>query len=305
MEPTDCNVTNGIQIKMHTLSSTSWLQKWSCLSIMFALLSFFRLISGSLFRSVNELEEWMVDAAYHLLTCDLDKIPPSTLYHYFILGRMDHFRLYADCMAFTAPSNSSQKDTKVARHKHYKNTFPQCKSVLVKSCKKYNIRAFKTIRMTIPVLRRVLAKYPEIKAIYSTRDPRAIVNSRYEIARKFPIEAKTWNFTFKSRELCLRMKEDLEHIKGLKMEFPHNFMQTSFEEVVDDPVGVTDSIYRFLSLKRPENVARVMKQYLKVKLRSPEGNVTGKWRTCLSSDAIESVSRECATVCQQLGITPN
>ena len=143
---------------------------------------------------------------------------------------------------------------------------------------------------------------PDIKVIYSVRDPRGIINSRFNVNYKYPKSLVNPN------SLCSLMAHDLKLFHELKLRHPNSLYLNYYEKLAVDPVGVSDDIYRFLGV--PKSPA--INDWIKKMKTGKDGSVFGTdrenpektayaWKTSMKVKDINNITITCRPVLSLLG----
>ena len=162
-------------------------------------------------------------------------------------------------------------------------------------CLNSDIRSFKTIRLPMELIRRILKADPTIKIIYSTRDPRGMINSRKNLE-------KFTNTTFEKRviDLCIHVEHD--HRLFLKYRLVRrSSYQLNYDKLNIHLVEETKSIYRHLGIDIKNS--SVIKQISELDRSKGEGKPSHvpKWKSTLTTDEVAVVNKECAWLMKTLG----
>lgn len=180
-----------------------------------------------------------------------------------------------------------------------------CRMRAMDRCRQRRIQALKIIRSNMNALDALIQKIPDLHVIYYVRDPRSILNS---ILRSY-LGSSFNNFTAEAKLLCSKMSCDLTDYMRLSKKYPGVFLMAHYEDLVRDPVGVGDRIYRHLGLKASSNEWRMFAQRsvhgakdtgtFGVMRRNGTASIE-KWRMELSQDEIEIAMRVCHDVIERL-----
>ena len=184
----------------------------------------------------------------------------------------------------------------------------QCKDVLTESCKRYKVRSFKTIRMSMEIVGEMIEQEPELKFVYLVRDPRGIVQSRNSI-KEMSILANH-DIGKEAAALCHRMLLDNEIYSQLATKYPHNILRVRYEDITAEPKEQAQKIYSFA---RNSELPDTINEFLRKSMNSTkEGGTYGtarknatatayKWRTKLTEFQLEDINNKCKTVLDILG----
>ena len=219
-------------------------------------------------------------------------------HHAFMLGpgfdAVKRLVKYRTCMQMDKPKGLNERKQHYIRRRNTNSMrkFPACKHLIQTACSGRDIRAFKTIRMTMEQISSVLAIDPEVKVIYSTRDPLGMVSSRYKIDVNHSKKFNTPLPPFKQRivELCVRVRRDRKLLVTLQKSYPNNLYVTSYETMYADVQGTAEEVYQFLGLDMPASVNTWVMDQVN---RDGHVNQTEKWRTFLTEEQVKIVHQQC------------
>ena len=253
-----------------------------------------------------KMEDWFSTATVDLLSCNVksQSIPPRMLMSQFFLGphvkgrSRTLLQYYRRCMN-RLTGNQTRNEFEKVKFKSYFERFPECQTHLKRVCTRHDVTVIKTIRMTLKQASRAMELDPDLKVIYSTRDPRAVASSRDHIVnyvKDAPSLAQT------TAEVCERMRYDLDHLETLEANYITRFMRTSFEAIVSDVEGVSRQIYSFLGLGHVPPEVRT----LIADVSHDEGhrNATVKWQKKFSPENKMAAERDCSDIIKRLGLYP-
>ena len=241
------------------------------------------MIGSYLLRPLNpDTEELIAQTAVNLLNCDLSRLPVNMLQHSFMAdwheyGKSVHLQPYRNCMKYPRLENQTKLVFRERKALHQQAVFTSCKQLLQQSCDQSRVRGFKTIRMTIGQIARVLQIDPEVKVIYSARDPRGIANSRYTISSVDKRIARTLKDTI--REICVRMRYDTDALGRLSRDITNRVYHTHFEDILTDPERHVREMYGFMGMNMTKEIRRWVTKQGKKAEKERHNHVMQKWRS--------------------------
>ena len=252
------------------------------------------------------MQNLVIQTAQHLLNCNYTGLERNTFFHHFFTGpgfvAGDHLHKYRDCMSLnrTKQENETKEDFIHTKFKHFRHAINGCLGYIQNACERCNIRAFKTIRMTLEQAYHVLQADPDVKVIYSTRDPRGMISSRIQVDVSGHRNNKTYQVPFErhAHSACQRLRHDRQFIAKLKEEFPDNFYLTNYETIYGDVRGAVADVYKFLNLDIQPSVTAWVRRQMSAHERHRHGNQIDKWRTLLTREQIQTVYDSCGDLIQ-------
>ena len=156
---------------------------------------------------------------------------------------------------------SDQHATKYeAFQKHYKcvlharQAIQPCVPLLKKSCEKTKIRSAKILRLDLSTVRDIIERDPDVKVIYSVRDPRGILLSTTHVM----LMAKNSMGSLESEAvaLCIKMYNDIQEFKEIVKKYPNNIHAIKYEEIAVDPMTAVRNVYNFTGIAFHSEVER-------------------------------------------------
>ena len=249
------------------------------------------------------------DAISKMITCRHGSLDISTLSRFY-------FSLKNPVMRDTAAYFSCIHVNSHHRTKHLKNLhvmpsrfsapslsfyipiIKRCLPFLTKKCENATVRIIKFIRMRMEVVENLLKKFPEIKIIYLTRDPRAMLDSQ---VRKNDMDSKKFDYFVQNTiSMCGKMQRDLKLLPVLNETFPNSIYPVQYEKFVQSPLKETESLFEFLGL----NFTDAVKDYVASKtiLSEPSSAERAQiWRSHISVQHLNVIDANCAMIYQELG----
>ena len=219
--------------------------------------------------------DWVVETSMNILNCRIDKL--------------SQHNLACIQMEITHPLLRKCNVKKEGNH-------TECLQQVRKKCLRSKIRAFKTIRMPMEIIERIIKIDPSVKIIYSTRDPRGMINSRRNLER-FPDR----KFGMEVKSLCIHVEHDYKLFLNNTLLRKHT-CKLDYDKLVSDLLGQTKSIYHYLGINITNN--SIMLKRMSQLDRTKRLNATSpipKWRNTLTSEQVEIVNMECTWLLETLG----
>lgn len=178
------------------------------------------------------------------------------------------------------------------------------KSDLIRKCQTSRIRTTKILRLKMPFIEHFLQAFPDMQVIYYTRDPRAMVASRY--GKDGPKIPESWKRGVLL--LCDEMASDIQALDELEPKYPGVFLRVRYEDLVSNPDETMVSLFDHIDLDPlPETY-----EWLNESLHSTKNEgvrrtnatlVMSRWRTRFQESDIDEVSHNprCWKVLKRLG----
>lgn len=167
--------------------------------ILFICVTFLHCILNFFFRKPYNLFEqtsFAIDQLVQFFNCNIDKLFPS------------FFRI----------AQKSEQLKRVIKCINSNHPVDKCQKMMSQSCTKY-VKLIKTIRFSLRSLHSIVHDMQRTKIIYLTRDPKAIINSRFRspYLRNITIENA-------AHAICDRYKDDF-HTECIPIENENGFIR--------------------------------------------------------------------------------
>ena len=117
-------------------------------------------------------------------------------------------------------------------------------------CDNSQIRATKTVRVTMETVGELLKDIPHLKVIHLIRDPRPVTLSRSK-AYTFQGKNSGSNLTSEASLYCSRVLRDVQLRKHMEKSHPTTFTQVIYEDFVNNPFDEAQRLYNFLDEAMP------------------------------------------------------
>lgn len=226
--------------------------------------------------------------AENLLSCNIYKIPleitaPDVMKnHQFGSGHFMGISKYRDCI------------------KNTRKTDVSCLSILQHICLNRPITTFKTIRLKMNTIEKLLKKRPRLKILYLVRDPRAVYLSLQKVG---------WYKNYKVKDHCEILSKELNKSILLQQKYPQRMKRVYYELIAEQPLASLAEIYSFLGMKVHEEVKKHLisithshsseKQY--GTKRANASYAAHKWEGIIPKDLAIQIDNACNYSLKQLG----
>jgi len=188
--------------------------------------------------------------------------------------------------------------------KGHKASVAVCLAGIQRVCRNATHRVSKVVRLTLDNFRSVLARLPNLKLLHLFRDPRAIMNSRLTTSwYQLPSDSAVHKDAV---SMCNRIRYDLNCSVDMRQRFPDRFAVIMFEDLLEDLLGNTLNLYKYLGYDTttlPEKVTNISKAFrMPDKIENaPNGQFSNWWRKRLPYKIVQIVQNACSDVMQDLG----
>ena len=174
----------------------------------------------------------------------------------------------------------------------------KCLPLLTKKCENSTIRIIKFIRMRMAVAENLLNAFPDIKIIYLTRDPRAMMDSQ---VRKNDMGARRFDhFVYNTNDMCGKMWGDLQLFHALKNTYPNSIYPIQYEHFIQSPLKVTEKMFGFLELNFTDSIKNYVASKTVLTQSESEKHIS-VWRKHISIENLNVVDVNCEKVYKELG----
>ena len=234
------------------------------------------------------LQNTLVD----VFNCRLEALPLNVYSHMFMTS--PHWRKsakmepYRDCIG---------SDPKLVPGR-----ISKCLPLLVSACLNSPIRVVKVIRLRMDLVGDLVRWIPNLRVIHYTRDPRAILYSRWSTTRKKIY--KDWE----TRAVCTKMAFDLDTRVKLSSNHRSSFLQVRYEDLVSNPDVETRRMYEFIDVDQSETSKWLLwamhahsDDGLTGTRRKDARKVAVKWKERLSTVDKLTINQTCHTLVHTLG----
>lgn len=176
-------------------------------------------------------------------------------------------------------------------------------SKLIEDCQASQIRTTMILGLKMPFMEHFLKAFPDVHIVYYTRDPRAIIASRYgENGPKLPESWKRGVLL-----LCDEMASDIQALEVLEPEYPGVFLMMKYEDLLAHPEETVASLFSHIDLDPLPETDELLQESLhsvadKVKMTNATLEAH-QWRRRFQQSDIDEVSNNprCERVLNILG----
>ena len=194
----------------------------------------------------------------------------------------------------TSNSNISAKHRNIVAHLNSETAsadkFRACLDKLEKKCLDSKVRVTKILRLSLRLLPRLMAQFPNLKIMFIIRDPRGNINSRIA-TRWFPVNGSNIAEVVDNiRSLCFKMEEDVKMVAGLRQAFPGRFVDFRLEDVVTIPARF-DNMFGVLNLTLSYSHKKLINE-----LFVARPNFETQWKSSMKESYIRMVEDMCNSV---------
>ncbi|KAK7498151.1 hypothetical protein BaRGS_00010739 [Batillaria attramentaria] len=166
-------------------------------------------------------------------------------------------------------------------------------------CKNSSLKLVKAIRLPARSVFSLMRRDPDLKVVYLVRDPRATLLSQRALFGHAPTP----------QEFCRMVSDDMAHMLLLQKIFPGRAVTVRYEDVAEDPLGLTARLYKALGLEMSRAVVRGLRKLTSTNedmgafstYRQDPKFTANRWRTDVDSDHVTRTDRVCRAVYNVLG----
>lgn len=166
----------------------------------------------------------------------------------------------------------------------------KCFNTVEKKCSSSKLLVYKALRISMVEVEAMLERDPDLYVLYTTRDPRNIMDSA--VRKRFISSYSQKNSVKEAELLCLKMDRDLEVFAQLRRKYPSALKHITYEQLVKDSPATVADIYDFLELPVPPTVLSTLSRQVKNKGKSYKNEQERK-----------QMSQKCANVFAKLNMT--
>ena len=173
-----------------------------------------------------------------------------------------------------------------------------CLPELRRLCLDSDIRAVKTIRLSLAIIGKLMDQIPDLKVIHVVRDPRGVIQSRLS-ARPRSKRA----FIDEVKRTCFQLVQDIHGYRAIERKYPDRIFQLRFEDFAIHPLDYAARVYSYVGLDIPEQIQNWLISNTQAKeedgmlgQRRNASVVVMKWRNNLNSFAKRNINKLCFPV---------
>ncbi len=235
-----------------------------------------------------------------LFTCNFAAMPVTVFSHLFMNGRRKIWRKSLAMTSYYHCAAKASLSTIKAKCHHY----------LKVECQSAKIIAVKIIRARMDTVRDLLPMFPDLKIIHQGRDPRGILNSRFQSAnREKQAGLLQLDQRKRARDLCEPMMKDVVAGRAIIKEYRQSLLNVVYEQLADNVTAVAKEIYNFIGMIAPPHVLAWLEESTHAAQgSSPIGTsrvnssaVARRWRQQMESQHISVITAACRTLLEELG----
>lgn len=173
-----------------------------------------------------------------------------------------------------------------------------CMANYTAKCERAKYRVVKTIRLEMAEVRLLLKVVPDLKVIHLLRDPRGMMCSRLFSKRCNVTRAQIY-------QLCDRLAMDFTDRRSLERQYPTNFMQVIYEDIVEDAISEAGRMYKFVGADLPHNIKAILQDKTKYggkhdgaygTYRKNSLKTAYNWTNIITWNTNDAVQKACSTV---------
>ena len=171
-----------------------------------------------------------------------------------------------------------------------------CMPILATKCHEAEMIVLKTVRISMPVIERLILKMPQLKVIHYMRDPRSLALSRLKHASFRGIYAE--KSLVKTAELyCQDALNDVELRKQLQNKYPDSFYDVYFEELATFPKLTAQRIYNMIGVPLPSQVKTWLGEHTKTvgkdRTTRDSMDIVSKWKDKITEEQLQQINQIC------------
>lgn len=244
-------------------------------------------------RSILTPDHYAVytELLYHWFTCNFDHIDLISLTDPFLSIFTPEHKKYNDCIK----QNHNQSRIQIVKN---------CTALLNERCRNAKSRTIKTIRISVSMAGILLKWLPNLRIVHLIRDPRGIVNSRFEQHLN-----DTSELSKSAKDLCNCISSDLAVFSELERCHQDRMMRVIYENLCQNPHIVVLQIYSFLGVRYTENVKKYVQRIFngpskKCHYCTDRGKAISnayRWMSVIQEQTLEIIDYHCSLLYSQLG----
>ena len=173
----------------------------------------------------------------------------------------------------------------------------ECLRHVEEKCDNASLRAIKFIRLRMRHVAKLLPFYPNMKIIHLNRDPRGIMNSRFDLQ----LYRAHHSFPDTLNDMCKSVYSDLKIVKSLVKYFPDRVKFVLYEELAEEPLKIAKEIYQFIGIDYTEatenfilaSTSSTTDSCKFCTSRKNSSSTASHWRGSMRMAAVTAVQRAC------------
>lgn len=165
---------------------------------------------------------------------------------------------------------------------------------LDRKCAARNLKAIKTVRLTINDVKTFLVRHPNSKVIHLFRHPMGVVHSRLQhswtIGRK---SSSNLTAGYVAHAYCTILLKNLRSMSLLGSSLEGRAKNLLYEDFVENPMRVTEQMFRFIGADVPRIIRQRFSRIAKGDALHDGIRRSQKWRHFLTSEDKSEVRKHC------------
>ena len=176
------------------------------------------------------------------------------------------------------------------QRKEIGNCIPNLENV----CDRADIRAVKTVRLTMAPAAVMMDQLPNLHVIHLIRDPRAVVASRLTNPTYRSHYART-NLTREAKIYCDTIEQDLKIRQRIQKKYPRRIYELINEKFMGDKLGETAKVFQFMRKRVPKELSDFLVEGMH-NSRVNSTKIISKWKNLIEP----SVEKQIRVVCKNI-----
>ena len=171
------------------------------------------------------------------------------------------------------------------------------------ACKRFPLVTVKTVRLQLNLTRTLLQQFPNLKIVYLIRDPRAIMNSRYDLMDWCGLQPDCID----PARLCDDISSDLTTFKQLFHLYPDRLTLVQYETLASKPMETFENIFKFSGLSVLPSIRQAIQQHTSSHREGARSTFHKsvdriyQWKSKLNHSQIHHIQTVCSSVMERLG----
>ena len=193
-----------------------------------------------------------------------------------------------------------------------KQPYPEhCMAVFYRACILSSMVVVKTIRYPLYLVHNLLKSDPDLKVIFSIRDPRGIIHSRRKLTQEYTPMEEWVNLGI---SYCFKFKLDMMTLEVLQDNYPGQVMFMRYEDAAAAPMHNVRLMYDFVGYNIPKLMEKWVLEHTEMtgeqEARAAQDvygtgrnskKVMELWKSELPPDIIDGITNGCGNILQELG----
>ena len=171
-----------------------------------------------------------------------------------------------------------------------RKVFEACLPDLQSVCEKADVRAMKTVRLTMSTAASMMKRLPSLHVVHLVRDPRAVVASRSASQAYRSHYART-NLTKEARVYCEALELDLKIRRQLQEMYPDRVYELINEKFMRDKLAEAEKVYQFMRKPMPKELTVFLAQR-----GHNASKISSKWKEMIEPKVEKAIKTVCKGV---------